>query len=258
MEQLCLDQQEDVIASNQAMEAAKEKLVEAKGAAQASSEDAKAAQAMATELRDRVALLEADADIKASQQGIIEGLEVALAEARQAAASASADRGCSSPSGGPSGGRPRSRRCRAPGREGEDGDARGRPSGTGGDAAHRRREWCGRRRRAGDPAVRGAGAGAQVQGGPEGGAAEPAIMVEQGTLRTAAEAPDRGGGAAQGPDAATSAVRCENVVSPLCRDPQGTRRGDSASRGCGKRRTSRRGGKRGDVGQPRGGALARS
>ena len=107
MEQLCLDQQEDVIASNQAMEAAKEKLVEAKGAAQASSEDAKAAQAMATELRDRVALLEADADIKASQQGIIEGLKWPSRRRDRLRPARRRTVRRSSPSGGASGRRPR-------------------------------------------------------------------------------------------------------------------------------------------------------
>ena len=168
MEQLCLDQQEDVIASNQAMEAAEEKLAEAEGAAQASSEDAKAAQAMATELRDRVALLEADADIKASQQGIIEGLEVALAEARQAAASALADRETFQS------------KWRAEWEAAKDEHAaelrggRARMAMLEADLAelretpHRAEGMVRPEERAGDPAVRGAGAGAQIRGGPEG------------------------------------------------------------------------------------------
>ena len=214
MEQLCLDQQEDVIASNQAMEAAKEKLVEAKGAAQASSEDAKAAQAMATELRDRVALLEADADIKASQQGIIEGLEVALAEARQAAASASADRETFQS------------KWRAEWEAAKDEHAaelrggRARMAMLEADLAElretlrtERREWCGRRRELETRLCEALAQARRFREDQKGAAESLRIMVEhESTLRTAARHQTEVVARLRG-DAATSAVRCENVAS---------------------------------------------
>ena len=214
MEQLCLDQQEDVIASNQAMEAAKEKLVEAKGAAQASSEDAKAAQAMATELRDRVALLEADADIKASQQGIIEGLEVALAESRQAAASASADRETFQS------------KWRAEWEAAKDEHAaelrggRARMAMLEADLAElretlrtERREWCGRRRELETRLCEALAQARRFREDQKGAAESLRIMVEhESTLRTAARHQTEVVARLRG-DAATSAVRCENVAS---------------------------------------------
>ena len=214
MEQLCLDQQDDVIASNQAMEAAEEKLAEAEGAAQASSEDAKAAQAMATELRDRVALLEADADIKASQQGIIEGLEVALAEARQAAASASADRETFQS------------KWRAEWEAAKDEHAaelrggRARMAMLEADLAElretlrtERREWCGRRRELETRLCEALAQARRFREDQKGAAESLRIMVEhESTLRTAARHQTEVVARLRG-DAATSAVRCENVAS---------------------------------------------
>ena len=99
VEQLAVDLQDDLRVAKDAAEeaegaraAAEGRAADDRGAAESSSEEAAAAQAMAEELRDRVAYLEREAEVRASQQGITEGLEVALAEARAAASSAATDR----------------------------------------------------------------------------------------------------------------------------------------------------------------------
>ena len=214
MEHLCLEQQDDVVASKQAMEAAEAKRAEAEGAAQASSEEAKAAQAMATELSDRVALLEADAEIKASQQGIIEGLEVALTEARQAATNASADRETFQS------------KWRAEWEAAKDGHAaelrggRARMAMLEADLAElretlrvERREWCGRRRELETRLCEALAQARRFREDQRGAAESLRIMVEhEDTLRTAARHQAEVVARLRG-DAATSAARCEHVAS---------------------------------------------
>ena len=258
MEQLCLEQQDDVVASKQAMEAAEAKRAEAEGAAQASSEEAKAAQAMATELSDRVALLEADAEIKASQQGIIEGLEVALTEARQAATNASADRETFQS------------KWRAEWEAAKDGHAaelrggRARMAMLEADLAElretlrvERREWCGRRRELETRLCEALAQARRFREDQRGAAESLRIMVEhEDTLRTAARHQAEVVARLRG-DAATSAARCEHVAShcaELIKErAAATRRAEDAE-DCG---APREGGGQGGVGKPRGGHLPR-
>lgn len=92
VEQLAVDLQDDLAAARAAASEAASRAADDRGAAETAAEERVAAQAMAAELRDRIAHLERDAEVRASQLGIAEGLEVALAEARSAATSAATDR----------------------------------------------------------------------------------------------------------------------------------------------------------------------
>ncbi|EEH54820.1 uncharacterized protein MICPUCDRAFT_60639 [Micromonas pusilla CCMP1545] len=88
VEQLACDLRDDLQVAENARDHFERKAADALAAVAAATHENEAA----AELRDRVQDLERYATVHAAQAGIVQGLEVVLAEAREAAASANADR----------------------------------------------------------------------------------------------------------------------------------------------------------------------
>ena len=220
VEQLAVDLQDDLKTARAAVTAAEAARAEAErhaadstNTATSAAEEAAAAAAMAEELRDRVAHLERDGEVRASQHGITEALEVALAEARAAASSAASDRDTLATSW---------RREWEAAKEDHAAELRAlraRVAATEGDLAgardDRRRERAtdAERRRETETALAEAQLGARRSKSDQHGAAETLrLMVShEDVLREAARHQSELVGRLRG-DAAGSAARCERVA----------------------------------------------